>query len=187
MDQAEFQDWMSASDRPTSAQRAEAARVLSTDADEEKSVAAVERSVGESRICPRCARSLWPSHIALNHSAGPRIRGLCRIRAAGNRQSRFKGFLFRFRGISTKYLGNHLQDASSPASTGTQAHRPASEPPSIRHACDSRNELDNRHEMTNCTLFEAGRLHSRSLRPEGGKHEPNPMRIKSSQPDIGTG
>ena len=54
MDQAEFQDWLSASDRLTAAQRAEAARALSTDADEERSVAAVERSVGESRICPRC-------------------------------------------------------------------------------------------------------------------------------------
>ncbi len=54
MDQAEFQDWLPASDRLTAAQRAEAARTLSTDADEERSVAAVERGVGESRICPRC-------------------------------------------------------------------------------------------------------------------------------------
>ena len=48
MDQTEFQDWL------TATQRAEAARVLSPDADEERSVAAVERGVGESRICPRC-------------------------------------------------------------------------------------------------------------------------------------
>ena len=63
MDQAEFQD------RLTAAKRAEAARALSTEADEERSVAAVERGVGESRICPRCgegsavrkgkARGLW--------------------------------------------------------------------------------------------------------------------------------
>ena len=54
MDQAEFQGWLSAADRLTSAQRAEAARSLSAEAVEEKSVAAVERRVGESRICPRC-------------------------------------------------------------------------------------------------------------------------------------
>ena len=289
MDQAEFQDWLSASDRLTAAQRAEAARALSTDADEERSVAAVERSVGESRICPRCgeggavrkgrtrglwrylckscgrtfnavtgtplqglhkkerwlsfgeslaegetvgasarrcdiapstafrwrhrfldasrqdpemlrgiveadetyllrsrkgernmvrpprrrggkaktrglskdlapvlfaadrsgatlgaaldstraaeiadalrpavakdavlagdaascyppcARSLGLSHVALNQSAGPRIRGPYHIQTVGNRQSRFKGFLFHFRGVATKYLGNYLQ------------------------------------------------------------------------------
>ena len=54
MDQAEFQDWLSAADRLTAAQRAEAARSLSAEAEEERSVAAVERRVGESRICPRC-------------------------------------------------------------------------------------------------------------------------------------
>ena len=54
MDQAGFQHWPSASDRLTAAQRAGAARAVSTDADEERSVAAVERSVGESRVCPRC-------------------------------------------------------------------------------------------------------------------------------------
>ena len=109
MDQAEFQDWSSVSGRRASAQRAEAARALLTEADEERSVAAVERGGGESRICPRCARSTGLSHIALNQSAGPRIRGLCRIQTAGNRQSRFKGFLFRHRGISTRCLGNCLQ------------------------------------------------------------------------------
>ena len=289
MDQAEFQDWLSASDRLTAAQRAEAARALSTDADEERSVAAVERSVGESRICPHCgeggtvrkgrtrglwrhlckscgrtfnavtgtplqglhkkerwlsfgeslaegktvgnprgaaasrrrppsgggagswtpsrqapetlrgiveadetyllrsrkgernmvrppkwrggkanarglskdlapilfaadrsgatlgaaldstraaeiadalrpavakdavladdaarcyspcARSLGLSRIALNQSAGPLIRGPCHIQTVGNRQSRFKGFLFHFRGVATKCLGNCLQ------------------------------------------------------------------------------
>ena len=57
MDQAEFQHWLSATSRLTSAQRAEAADALSNDADEKGSVAAVERSVGESRICPRCGES----------------------------------------------------------------------------------------------------------------------------------
>ena len=47
MDRAEFQDWLSAAGRLTSAQRAEAADALSIDADEKRSVAAVERSVGE--------------------------------------------------------------------------------------------------------------------------------------------
>ena len=69
MDQAEFQDWLSVADRLTAAQRTEAARALSTEANEERSIAAVERGVGESRVCPRCgeggavrkgkARGLW--------------------------------------------------------------------------------------------------------------------------------
>ena len=69
MDQSEFQDWLSASDRLTTTQRAEAARALSINADEERSIAAVERGVSESRVCPRCgeggavrkgmARGLW--------------------------------------------------------------------------------------------------------------------------------
>ena len=207
MDQAEFQDWLSVADRLTAAQRAKAARALSTEADEERSVAAVERGVGESRICPRCgeggavrkgkasglwrylckscgrtfnavtgtplqglhkkerwlsfgeslaanrtgrarlsgrhwtrrrrrrsrtrsarpgrpmtcwsptrrvaappcARVLGVSHIALNQSAGPRIRNPYHIQTVGNRQSHFKGFLFHFRGVATKYLGNDLQ------------------------------------------------------------------------------
>ena len=54
MDRAEFQDWLSAAGRLTPAQRAEAARSLVAEANEEKSVAAVERRVGESRTCPRC-------------------------------------------------------------------------------------------------------------------------------------
>ena len=69
MDLAEFQDWLSVADQLTAAQRTEAARALSTEANEERSIAAVERGVGESRICPRCgeggavrkgkARGLW--------------------------------------------------------------------------------------------------------------------------------
>ena len=54
MDQAEFQDWLSEADRLTSAQRAKAADAPSTDTDEKISVAAVDRGVGESRVCPRC-------------------------------------------------------------------------------------------------------------------------------------
>lgn len=54
MDQAEFRNWISASDRLTASQRAEAAQALSTGSDEERSVAAVERDVSNSRICPRC-------------------------------------------------------------------------------------------------------------------------------------
>ena len=54
MDQAEFQDWLSATGRLTSAQRAKAADALSPDADEKRSVATLERGIGKSRICPRC-------------------------------------------------------------------------------------------------------------------------------------
>ena len=65
---------------------------------------------GDAASCyPPCARSLGLSHIALNQSAGPLIRGPCHIQTVGNRQSRFKGFLFHFRGVATKYLGNYLQ------------------------------------------------------------------------------
>lgn len=45
--------------------------------------------------------------IALNQSAGLRP-GHCHIQTYGNRQSHFKQFLFDFRGVATKYLGNHL-------------------------------------------------------------------------------
>ena len=66
--------------------------------------------VTDGALCfPPCAESLGLEHIALNQSAGPRILGPCHIQAVGNRQSRFKGFLFHFRGVATKYLGNHLQ------------------------------------------------------------------------------
>ena len=54
MDRAEFQDWLSVAGRLISAQRAKAADALSNEMDEKRTVAAVEWSVGESRICPRC-------------------------------------------------------------------------------------------------------------------------------------
>ena len=62
-----------------------------------------------ARCYPPYARSLGLSRIALNQSAGPRIRGPCHIQTVGNRQSRLKRFLFHFRGVATKYLGNYLQ------------------------------------------------------------------------------
>ena len=55
-----------------------------------------------------CARSLGLSHVALKQSAGPRVRGPYHIQTVGNQQSRFKGFLFHFRGVATKYLGNYI-------------------------------------------------------------------------------
>ena len=61
------------------------------------------------RVATRPARSLGLSRIALNQSAGQRIRDPCHIQTVGNRQSRFKGFLFHFRGVTTNYLGNRLQ------------------------------------------------------------------------------
>ena len=48
---------MSAAGRLTSVQHTKAADALSTDTDEKRSVAVVERSVGESRTCPRCGES----------------------------------------------------------------------------------------------------------------------------------
>ena len=154
MDQAEFQDWMSASDRPTSAQRTEAARALSTDADEERSVAAVERSVGESRICPRCARSLGPSHIALNHSAGPHIRGLCRIRTAGKAASRDSC------SASEASRPNISETTSKMPARPSRPERKPIDLPRSRRQFDMRTIREMgwtyRHEMTNCTLFEAG-------------------------------
>ena len=66
-------------------------------------------TLGAARCYPPCARSLGLSHIAPNQSTGPRIRSPCHIQTVGNRQSRFKGFLFHFRGVATKYLGNYLQ------------------------------------------------------------------------------
>ena len=61
-----------------------------------------------ARCYPPCARSLWLSHIALNQSAGPRIRDPIQIQTVGNRQSRFKRFLFHFRVVATKYFGNYF-------------------------------------------------------------------------------
>ena len=66
--------------------------------------------VTDGALCfPPCAESLGLEHVALNQSAGLRILGPYHIQTVGNRQSRFKGFLFHFRGVSTKYLGNYLQ------------------------------------------------------------------------------
>ena len=45
----------------------------------------------------------------LNQSAGERVRGAIHIQTVNNRHSRFKDFLRRYRGVSSKYLGNYLR------------------------------------------------------------------------------
>ena len=56
-----------------------------------------------------CAKSLGIKHEALNLSAGERKRGAFNISRVNNRHSLFKDFLHRFRGVSSKYLGNYLR------------------------------------------------------------------------------
>ena len=62
-----------------------------------------------NNVYPPCAKSLGIKHEALNQSAGERVRGAIHIQTVNNRHSRFKDFLHRFRGVSTKYLGNYLR------------------------------------------------------------------------------
>ena len=62
-----------------------------------------------NNIYPPCAKSLGIKHEALNLSAGERKRGVFNISRVNNRHSLFKGFLHRFRGVSSKYLGNCLR------------------------------------------------------------------------------
>ena len=62
-----------------------------------------------NNVCPPCAKSLGIKHEALNQSAGERVRGAFHIQTVNNRHGRFKDFLHRFRGVSTKYLGNYLR------------------------------------------------------------------------------
>ena len=62
-----------------------------------------------NNIYPPCAKSLGIKHEALNLSAGERKHGAFHIQKVNNRHSLFKDFLHRFRGVSTKYLGNYLR------------------------------------------------------------------------------
>ena len=62
-----------------------------------------------NNVYPPCAKSLGIKHEALNQSAGERVRGTIHIQTVNYRHSQFKDFLRRFRGVSTKYLGNYLR------------------------------------------------------------------------------
>ena len=62
-----------------------------------------------NNIYPPCAKSLGIKHEALNLSAGERVRGAFHIQKVNNRHSLFKDFLRRYRGVSSKYLGNYLR------------------------------------------------------------------------------
>ena len=62
-----------------------------------------------NNIYPPCAKSLGIKHEALIISAGERKRGSFHIQTVNNRHSLFKAFLHRFRGVSSKYLGNYLR------------------------------------------------------------------------------
>ena len=62
-----------------------------------------------NNVYPPCAKSLGIKHEALNQSAGERVGGAIHIQTVNNRHRRLKDFLRRFRGVSTKYLGNYLR------------------------------------------------------------------------------
>ena len=62
-----------------------------------------------NNVYPPCAKSLGIKHEALNQSAGERVRGAIRIQTVINRHSRFMDFLRRYRGVSSKCLGNYLR------------------------------------------------------------------------------
>ena len=61
-----------------------------------------------NNIYPPCTKSLGIKHEALNIT-GERKRGAFNISMVNNRHSLFKDFLHRFRGVSTRYLGNYLR------------------------------------------------------------------------------
>ena len=62
-----------------------------------------------NNIYPPCAKSPGIKHEALNISAGERVRGAIHIQTVNNSHSRFKDFLRRYRGVSSKYPGNYLR------------------------------------------------------------------------------
>ncbi len=79
MDQAEFQDWMSSSDRLASAPRRGRRRAGSGVISAKRAAVAKDAVlVTDAALCyPPCARSLGLSHIALNQSADLRIQRPC--------------------------------------------------------------------------------------------------------------
>jgi len=48
------------------------------------------------------------AHVALNLSAGERIKGIYHIQNVNNYDSRLKGWMRRFNGVATKYLDSYL-------------------------------------------------------------------------------
>lgn len=58
---------------------------------------------------PPCAKALGIRHEAVNLSAGVRVRGLVHIQTVNSRHSQLRDFLRRFRGVSTRYLGNYMR------------------------------------------------------------------------------
>ena len=58
---------------------------------------------------PPCAAAMGVRHEALNLSAGERVRDAFHIQTVNSRHSQLKGFLRRYRGISTKYLDSYLR------------------------------------------------------------------------------
>ena len=62
-----------------------------------------------NNVYPPCAKSLGVGHESLNQSAGERVRGTAHIQTANSRHSALKDFLRRYRGVSSKYLGNYLR------------------------------------------------------------------------------
>ena len=62
-----------------------------------------------NNVYPPCAKSLGIQHEALNQSAGERARGSYHIQTVNSRHSQFNSFLYRYRGVASKYLGNYLR------------------------------------------------------------------------------
>ena len=58
---------------------------------------------------PPCAAAMGVRHEALNLSSGERVRDAFHIQTVNSRHSQLKGFLRRYRGISTKYLDSYLR------------------------------------------------------------------------------
>ena len=58
---------------------------------------------------PPCAAAMGVRYEALNLSAGERVRDAFHIQTVNSRHSPLKGFLRRYRGIATKYLGSYLR------------------------------------------------------------------------------
>jgi hypothetical protein len=54
------------------------------------------------------ARQAGITHEAVNLSAGERVRGAVHVQNVNSYHSRLRGWLYRFRGVATRYLGNYL-------------------------------------------------------------------------------
>ena len=138
MDQAEFQDWLSASDRLTALDSTQAAEI----ADALRLAVAKDAVLaGDAARCyPPCARSLGLSHIALNQSAGRQFGVPATSRRSATGKAASRGSCSTSEASRRNTSETTFSGTGSPASTKTQVRQPASEPLSIRNAYESLNE-----------------------------------------------